>query len=66
MTSHVRWLRRADFGVSPHFTAYPGTISIGIETFMRLTRDIVAIASGINRVQGLIVDVREAIVTPAA
>ena len=40
------------FGVSPHFTAYPGTISIGVETFLRLTRDIVEClhAQGFKRI----------------
>ena len=40
------------FGVSPHFAAYPGTISIGVETFLRLTRDIVEClhAQGFKRI----------------
>ena len=30
-----------NFGVSPYFSAYPGTISIRAETFLRLTQDVV-------------------------
>ncbi len=40
------------FGISPYFTAYPGTISLRVETFATIVREVLAalVAQGFRRI----------------